>query len=64
MNLAATAPPMKKSGVYYGFMSEPTVLTLAEAFEQGYYNDAVFSLIAGKAAIHFHHEGWIWYCRR
>src|SRR5260221_231067 len=45
------------SGVYYDFSGEPEVMTLAQATEKGYFRDAIFSMIPGKFALHFFHEG-------
>lgn len=52
----------KGQGVFYGFIDEPVLLTLEEAVVAGYYRDAIFSMIPGKKAIFFSHEGDIVLC--
>ena len=51
-------------GVFYDFFSEPSVTTLTQATAVGHDQDAIFSIVPGKLAIHFSHEGWSWLCRR
>ncbi len=51
-------------GVFYDFSEEPHWTSLQEARERGEHHDAIFSVVPGKVAIHWSHEGWSWLCRR
>lgn len=51
-------------GVFYDFHGEPETIPVAEAVVRGDGRDAIFSLDAGRLAIHFSHESWAWLCRR
>ncbi len=47
-------------GVYWDFIDNPIITTPREAFVLGDYQDGIYSLIPGKLAIFFFHEGDIW----
>lgn len=52
-------------GVFYDFHTHPPeVMTFLEAEKRGDGQDAIFSLVPGRLAIHWSHEGWSWLCRR
>ena len=46
----------KSKGVYYDFLNEPVVLTVADAFLVGPEKDGIFSITPGKLAVYFFHE--------
>ena len=53
-------------GVYFDPQTSPCKMTVAEAatkVTEGF-TDAIFSLVPGKKAISFHHEGGAWLCER
>jgi hypothetical protein len=56
--------PEDTQGAFYDFHDEPRLMSLREAIQAGQDNDALFSAIPGKLAIHWSHEGWSWLCRR
>src|SRR5437868_5244866 len=55
-------------GVFYEFRDEPRILTNRELDQHflnfGGFRDAIFSIIPGRLAYHFFHEGWCWRCQR
>jgi hypothetical protein len=51
-------------GVFYNFRHEPQTMSLAAATAAAEGEDAIFSVVPGKLAIHWSHEGWSWLCRR
>ncbi|MDH5572114.1 MAG: hypothetical protein OEY89_10135 [Gammaproteobacteria bacterium] len=51
-------------GVYYDFHREPKYISLKEAVEEAKNHDAIFSMVPGKSAIYFYHEGWNFVCQR
>jgi hypothetical protein len=53
-----------RPGVYYDFYEEPVIVSVEEAAKRGHFNDAIFSITAGKLAICFWHEGPLWLCQR
>lgn len=53
-----------KPGVFYDFKSEPKCISFDEAIEEGKGCDALFSIIPGKLAIYFLHDGWNFVCEK
>lgn len=55
-----------KVGVYFDGTESATYMTAPEAasLAEERNTDAMFSLVAGKLAIFFFHEGWNWECER
>lgn len=51
-------------GVFYDFHGEPRLMSLEDAEAAGEGQDAIFSAVPGKLAIHWSHEDWSWLCRR
>lgn len=53
-------------GVYFDFRPEPSLRTFKDVYEEWsrYWNDFVFSLIPGKLAFYFFHEGELFVCCR
>lgn len=47
---------LNQTGVYYDFMDEPVMLTLADALLVGRGRNGIFSIEPGKLAIYFFHE--------
>ncbi|WP_439136063.1 hypothetical protein [Pseudomaricurvus sp.] len=51
-------------GVFYDFLDEPALITFQEACAIGNNKDAIFSIIPGKLAVYFFHEGWNYVCSK
>ena len=51
-------------GVYYDFLDEPRLVKSKDAVEMGVDRDAVFSVVAGRKAVLFSHEGRAWLCQK
>lgn len=49
-------------GLYYAFAGAPQVAPV-ELLRELQLGDAVFSLVPGKLAVYFFHEGEVWLCR-
>ena len=55
-----------KRGVYFDGSEPPSLMTAAEAasISTEKFADAVISIVPGKLALFFHHDGWTWICER
>ena len=53
-------------GVYFDFRPEPSLRTFKDVYDEWSrsWNEFVFSLIPGKLAFYFFHEGELFVCRR
>jgi len=53
-------------GVYFDLHTAPCKMTAAQAATKATegYADAIFSLVAGRSALAFHHEGGLWRCKK
>ena len=51
-------------GVFFDFYSSPSVVPLSDAMTKGDCRDAIFSVLPGKLAIVFFHEGELWFCAK
>lgn len=47
----------KSKGLYYNFINEPMILTVADALIAGPEDDGILSVVPGKLAVYFFHEG-------
>ncbi len=54
----------KTVGLYYDFSESPLLVTGEDALLLGTDRDAIFSLVAGKKALFFFHEGRVWACSK
>ena len=65
-NRLSGSPPVDDStvGVFYDFYEDPQVLPFGEVYERAVNSDAIFSIVPGKLAIFFFHEGEEWLCEK
>lgn len=54
---------MKGEGVFYDFHGSPRVVPVEMLLNVNSPGDAIYSLIPGKLAIYFFHEGEVWLCQ-
>lgn len=55
---------LETKGVFYDFRDSSFFVSLEDALILGDYQDAIFSMIPGKLALYFSHEGRIWLCQK
>jgi hypothetical protein len=55
-------PEIRGSGLFYMFFDVPRVVPAERAAVAAGGRDAIFSLVPGKLAVFFFHEGEIWFC--
>jgi hypothetical protein len=55
-------PALKGDGLFYGFHDVPRVVSV-ELAAQLTWSDAILSLVPGKLALYFFHEGEVWLCQ-
>ncbi len=55
-----------RKGLYFDGLDEPCFVTAEEASTRANNacSDAIFSIVLGRKAIFFFHEGWAWLCER
>jgi hypothetical protein len=56
-------PGLKGEGVYYDFYDSPRVVPVEALLNLNVPGDAIYSLVPGKLAVYFFHEGEVWICR-
>jgi hypothetical protein len=54
---------VRGEGLFYGFFDAPRVVPAERAAVAAGGGDAIFSLIPGKLAVYFFHEGEMWLCQ-
>lgn len=54
---------IRGSGLFYGFFDAPRVVPVESAAVVAGGGDAIFSLVPGKLAVYFFHEGEVWLCQ-
>jgi hypothetical protein len=54
---------VRGEGLFYGFFDAPRVLLAEHAAVAAGCGDAIFSLVPGKLAVYFFHEGEVWLCQ-
>lgn len=61
--LVSTLPTLVRgSGLFYGFFDAPRIVPASSAAIAAGGGDAIFSLVPGKLAVYFFHEGEVWLC--
>jgi hypothetical protein len=56
-------PAFRGDGLFYDFFDSPRVVPAAKVEVAAGGGDAIFSLIPGKLAVFFFHEGEMWLCQ-
>jgi hypothetical protein len=54
---------LRGDGLFYGFFDAPQVVPAGSAAVAAGAGDAIFSLVPGKLAVFFFHEGEVWLCQ-
>lgn len=54
---------IRGSGLFYGFFDAPRMVPAESAAMVAGGGDAIFSLVPGKLAVYFFHEGEMWLCQ-
>ena len=54
---------LNTQGVFYDFYHEPRLISLEKAEDASRNQDAILSVIPGKLAVYWSHEGWSWLFR-
>jgi hypothetical protein len=54
---------VRGDGLFYGFFDAPRVVPATSAAVAAGASDAIFSLVPGKLAVFFFHEGEMWLCQ-